>query len=296
MDNRIGKKMGHDSQSYTSPVVSAEVVNQEAIGRCQMNEPLKMTRPADYSDAVAELLGELWDKSESSSALEEKKLQRVVAKTFHWIQLLRLRALDIQVVAGDFCDRCRLDEPLLSQCGFFEEDRQTTILRVQRILSGSAQLIEKSLPSELRKAGKAAFRIAWENDTVIGSWNVALDEHVDVRTLFRDAAQMFGEYKGPLCILVADRILKDLRAGTLPSIPNFVRGASNVTTTILEWIQPGLELPESPPSENEPSAVPAVFPDEKELQLWTTHPELAHLFDRIICSGAVQNFQVPAGS
>jgi hypothetical protein len=68
-------------------------------------------------------------------------------------------------------------------------------------------------------------------------------------------------------------------------------------TTVLEWAPPGIELPEQPTEgEHIPFNLSDFVPDEDELEAWKENPQLAKLFDKILCSAARQGFEVPAQS
>jgi len=257
------------------------------------NLPIESLQNDDFSDAVAAMLGELWDKSPRPVPADHDMYARVLGKSIRWIHLLRHRGLDVEVIAEGLYNRCRSDEPLLFQCGFFEEERSTTIARFKRTLAGIAQLVERRLPMDLRKSGKAVFGIRWEDDSAFGDWRGSPDpSSYNIRNIILTALQTFGEFTPTVCPLLASRVLKDLRSGVL-ILPNFWRDkSSDPMVTVLQWIQPGLELPqeESVVLDEVPCDFSGFLPEEEELTLWKLHPEMARVWDKILCSGAVQSF------
>lgn len=255
----------------------------------------------DFSDAVDTLLSEIWSESPQEKPTPQSKYQQILNKAIRWINLLRMKGLDVKVVANDFYERCRAEEPLLAKSGFFEEDRSMTIAKIQRMLTGISQLLEKRLPIELRNKGEAIFRIVWEDESAFGEWegDISSSERYDLKSIIVNATQIFGEFSPLVSSFVTSRVLRELRSGTL-SIPNFRRcESSDLMVTTFEWIPPGIQLSSSENEKNvdfeEYSSLDLLnlLPAEEELALWEEHPEMAKVFDRVLCSSVVQAYHVP---
>ena len=248
----------------------------------------------DHSDAVATMLGELMDKSPRPANGNTSSDDHILNKAIGWIQALRHRGFEIEAVAQDFYNRCRSDQHLLKQSGFFNEERAIAVSRIQRSLSGLTNLLEKRLPMELRKTGSATFVVKWSDASACGEWEGAPKyKAYNFRQVVLNAVQLFGKFDPSSCSIIADRILRDVRAGDLV-VPKFHRDKdADLEKTILHWIKPGLEIPaDLADSLDSGFDFEGVLPDEKELAFWNDHPEMVQVFDQLVCSTVVQNFQL----